>query len=79
MKITKITKSDFQKYRHQLVLTICYTIALIIVYSTWALNAWNKLWISVLIAVAFIIGGTLVYCFWISALKSSEEKKEAKQ
>lgn len=79
MKIFKLSKEDFKKYKHQLVLTICYTIALILVYSSWAMAEWNKLWLSVLIAVAFVIGGTLVYCFWISEMKKKENNKEAKQ
>lgn len=78
MKFFDIQKEDFKNYRHELILTICYTVALILVYVSWAYSKNTPVWACILIGLAFIIAGTVFFLVWLKCLKKKAVTKEEK-
>lgn len=62
----KLTFADVKSHKHELYLTAGYTLALLLVYSTLAYAFSKQIWVAILIAILFLLGG-VVFCYvWIS-------------
>ena len=79
MKFLNICKDDFIKYKHELILTICYTLALMIVYASWAYSSLSKVWVSILIIFGFLILGIIAFIIWVNALKKKEDNTKGEK
>lgn len=74
MTLHKIEKEDFKTYRYQVILTTCYALVLAVVYGYWTMVSLNNIYVGIIVFVAFIIAGVLVYVLWVSHLKNKREK-----
>lgn len=80
MQKVSITRADLKNNLFNLILTLCYTLIIAIIYSYWAYVTWYKLWVSVLIVVTILMAGYLVGLFWTYSLaKKRAATKENNQ
>ena len=74
MTLHKIEKEDFKTYRYQVILTTCYALVLEVVYGYWTMVSLNNIYVGIVVFLAFIIAGVLVYALWVNHLKNKKEK-----
>lgn len=74
MKLKDFKKEDFKIYRRELFLTISYTLALAIVYSSWTHVSTNSFGLTCLVASLIVLVGIIFYFVWILKIKENHKK-----
>lgn len=74
MKLKDFKKEDFKIYRRELFLTIGYTLALAIVYSSWTHVSTNNFGLTCLVASLIVLVGIIFYFIWILKIKENHKK-----
>lgn len=76
MHLRKLSLAEVKEHKHELILTVGYTLTLAIVYMMWSYKAWNLIWVSVVIALLIIFIGCLFYYIWMLKLTSKKVEGE---
>lgn len=70
--MTKLTIADFKKHRHNVLLVLGYTLALLLVYASLTYAFTKRFWLAFGIAVLIILAGFIFLYIWIGLEKKKD-------